>query len=486
MSDNKDIEDININKEIQLEPVSALSEEDINLAKDIDLEEAMEKEKEKENVQIIKFTLRLGDVVVSKAPTNEILNENTFFIEYIDKQKIKMVNTENFEKTQLRINKNGVIGDGSITEIKIISSNPNRGYARQHGLLTGTWINIHFGGDIPFIITGQITDLEKDMIEVKTVEGETIYINFAYHGIPEDLPIDAFEIRPPPEDLKEAEAELEVESGQNFVEEIYNSDLEEGEPTREMPVKKIKANVERLIFNANDIIFGDIIDVQQFVEIDKDKYRFDIETQTNDMLEEMISSIPNVKRTNNVLNRLHTMITRFIQLRNLSSNFDKNKNVTGFIKKGANDKPLAEYLSEFKNTLYWLMLVAKNVKKIYLPDEGNNYDRYGDVESIPEVNNILETSSLFRRYKSNEGIEGQNKYSGLYSALNPYLTPFSSANLEHSDAFSSENRIIVEGTVQTNINAIIDNLGEMYSTVVTRGKDTTRKFIIQKYIIITS
>jgi len=193
MSDNKDIEDIN--KEIQLEPVSALSEEDINLAKEV--EEPVEEPK------FIKFTLRLGDVIVIQAPTNEILNANTFFIEYIDKQKIKLVNVENFEKTQLRINKTGTIGDGSITEIKIISSNPNRGYARQHGLLTGTWINIHFGGDIPFIITGQITDLEKDMIEVKTVEGETIYINFAYHGIPEDLPIDAFEIRPPPEEVKE-------------------------------------------------------------------------------------------------------------------------------------------------------------------------------------------------------------------------------------------------------------------------------------------
>ena len=97
MSDNKDIEDIN--KEIQLEPVSALSEEDINLVKDLeenknldlDIEEE-EKEEKEENVQIIKFTLRLGDVIVIKAPTNEILNENTFFIEYIDKQKIKMVN----------------------------------------------------------------------------------------------------------------------------------------------------------------------------------------------------------------------------------------------------------------------------------------------------------------------------------------------------------------------------------------------------------
>ena len=239
MSDNKDIEDIN--KEMQLEPVSALSEEDINLAK-----EEPEEQVSVEEPKIIKFTLRLGDVIVIQSPTNEILNNNTFFIEYIDKQKIKLVNVENFEKTQLRINKTGTIGDGSITEIKIISSNPNRGYARQHGLLTGIWVNIHFGGDIPFIITGQITDLEKDMIEVKTVEGETIYINFAYHGIPEDLPIDAFEIRPPPEkETEEKEKEAQDFGEEKEAQEEFNSDLEEGEidePNREVPVKKIKAN----------------------------------------------------------------------------------------------------------------------------------------------------------------------------------------------------------------------------------------------------
>jgi hypothetical protein len=189
-----------ISEEIKLNPVSNLSEKDIKEDEPSDKEgldviepdkpsnkeqsdeedeaaaTAAEEEEEvaaknlKEDVKVIKFTLRLGDVIVIKAPTNEILNGGTFLIEYIDKEKVKLINAESFEKTQLRINRNGVIGDGSITEIKIISSNPNRGYARQHGLLTGTWINIYFGGDMPLIITGQITDLEEDMIEIKTAD----------------------------------------------------------------------------------------------------------------------------------------------------------------------------------------------------------------------------------------------------------------------------------------------------------------------------
>ena len=480
----------------KLNPVSNLSETDLKEnKKDIVIEEEEEEEKEGEekeeevedipNIKKTSVILRLGDVIVIQAATNEILNNNTFLIEYIDRNKIKIVNAETFDKSQLRINKNGVIGDGSITKINIISSNPNRGYARQHDLITGKWINIYFGGDVPLIITGQITDLEEDMIEVKTMDNETIYINFEYHGIPEDLPIQAFEIRPPPESktgVEEEEVEEGVEEveGLKGVDDFENIDFSEDEPEK-IPVKDVKKNIERLIFNADDVVFGEIMHVQERVEIEQDKYRFNIETQSNDLLEEMLSSIPSAKRTANVLNRIHIMISRFIQLRETSSNFDKNKNVTGFIQKTAADRPLADYLSDFKNNLYWIMMVAKNVKKTYVVDASGNYERVNDIEVIPENTNLLEMSSLFKRYKSNEGIEGQNKYSGLYSALNPYLTPFSSENLENASAFNSENRVIIEGRVNSNINAIIDNLGELYSTVVTRGQETSRKFVIQKY-----
>jgi hypothetical protein len=84
------------------------------------------------------------------------------------------------------------------------------------------------------------------------------------------------------------------------------------------------------------------------VELRKENYRYNIETQTNDLLEEMISNIPSVKRTNNVLNNIHTIITRFLQLRQMASTFDENSNVKGIIKVTSEDRPLAEYLSDFK------------------------------------------------------------------------------------------------------------------------------------------
>jgi hypothetical protein len=66
----------------------------------------------------------------------------------------------------------------------------------------------------------------------------------------------------------------------------------------------------------------------------------------------MVSSIPSARRTPSVLNSIHIMITRFLQLRDLSSQFDINKNITGIVKKTADDRPLAEYLAKFQNSLY--------------------------------------------------------------------------------------------------------------------------------------
>ena len=81
----------------------------------------------KSNKEIL---LELGDVILISEPDNEILNNNTFLIEYIDSKKVKLINSETFEKIVLQISSDGIIGDGNIESIKIISRNPEKGYAK--------------------------------------------------------------------------------------------------------------------------------------------------------------------------------------------------------------------------------------------------------------------------------------------------------------------------------------------------------------------
>jgi len=436
----------------------------------------------KEKAEVI---LKLGDVIYIIDPTNEILNENTFIITYIDPTKIKLVDVKSFEETQLNIKSDGTIGSGTISEIKIISRNPNEGFARQNDLVPGKWVNIYFGGEYPTVITGEITNLEEDMIELRTTDDDTIYINFAYQGIPEKLPIETFEIRPPPDaSSKQKEQGQEEEKLADVAEFGLEGEesLEEGEIREEdiaMPKRNIRDKVKQFLIEGDAIVFGDIVKIQEFVNIDKDKYRFNIETQTNDLLEEMVSTIPSARRTPSVLNSIHIMITRFLQLRDLSSRFDLNNNITGIVKKTADDRPLADYLSKFKNTLYWIMLVAKNIKKVYNPEMKENEN---DVFYIKQNDDLLELSTLFKNYRANASGDGQNRYSELYSAVNPYLTPFDPVFPDASDsAFVAANGIIVNGDVTSDINVIIDNLTDLYSSVVDNDQVQTRKFVIERY-----
>jgi hypothetical protein len=453
-----------------------MSEQNIKQNQDINIE--IFKEQEQPQKEIL---LKLGDIILISDPTNEILNDNVFFIEYIDTNKIKLINSNTFEKVVLHISPDRIIGDGNIQSITILSSNPESGYARQNELLPGTWINIYFGGDIPSVITGKITNLEEDMIEIQTIDNDTIYINFAYQGIPEDLPIETFEIRPPIDIDKQDELQLQTQ------------EETEGEEKQSEPIKVNKKIQNRI--NLGDIEFGDVFKVEEYVNIDKDKYRYNIDAQTNDLLEDMISNIPTNKRTNNVLNSIHVMITRFLQLREISSIFDKNKNITGIIIPTAQDRPLAEYLSEFKNTLYWIMLVAKNTKKIYQDEEIINDDtavnEYDDVVKINMDSDLKELSNLFKTIESARYFKPRH-LNYTYKSFDTLMTPFNSVNpSEENNVFTVSNGIIVEGNVESDINVIIDNLGDFYSSVAIKSEASktrlytseivSRRFVIQKY-----
>ena len=181
-------------------------ENEQNKDDDEDDEEAEEKESTEEQEYSdendgVALDLKLGDVIKIKDPTNEILNNHKFIIDYIDEHLIRLINIEDFTLTTIKINDDGLLGDGNIESVSLIYRNDKKGYSRQNNLLPGTWINIYFGGDIPAILTGEITNLEQDMIEIKTYpDKEIIYINFDYKGIPLNIPIEKIEIREKPSD----------------------------------------------------------------------------------------------------------------------------------------------------------------------------------------------------------------------------------------------------------------------------------------------
>ena len=435
-------------------------------------------EKTSEDEENISMILHLGDVILIKDPSNDILNNHSFIIDYIDENMIKMIDIKEFNNVKIKINHDGTLGDNTITSISLVFRNDKYGYSRQHNLLPGTWVNIYFGGDVPVVITGEITNLEEDMIEIKSFpEKEVLYINFAYKGLPLDLPIDNIEIREKPSDTSEKDKSLVEEEKEIINKNIPEIDQDNIDNIVEynVPYKEIKDNIRELILKANEIQFGEELEtITQYVNVDESQQRYNIDTQTNDLLEEMLSQIPNTQRTNNVLNNVHTMIERFKQLREEFSTFDEHKNVTGTIIKNANWKPLVNDLLHFKTMLYWLVPVAKNIKKVY--DANSNDDNeLGDVSTHYILNSISEMDNLLKAYKSNDLPDAENKYVTLYSELNPYFTPFQDSEPE----FNSD--IIIDNYVLNNLNVVIDNLGNLYSSVVENNIIKSKRFVIEKY-----
>jgi len=421
--------------------------------------------------------LQLGDIIKISNPLNENLNNQTFIIDYIDKSKVYLINTDTLERVRLTILEDGTIGDGNISRIAILSRSDTPSYAKQNDLLPNKWINIYFEGEFPVIITGEITNLENDMIEVKTIDDDIIYINFDYKGLPENLPIEMIEIREKP-------IEPLTESKQNVIEEqpleeIPELDIEKKfvEPEKiqlTIPVKEIKNQIKEFIVKADRVKFGneEFGPIVEYRDVSTKNKRYSIEEQVSDLLDELLSTVPNIQRTPRVLNNIHTMIERFKQLREKFSIFDNYGNVDGFLIKESFHRPLIKnFFFDLNASLYWILPVVKNYKNIY--DAKNMDEENIDVININLDKSLIDFKEIINNYKSNDMPSEQNKYAQLYRDINNQ--PFENLNDEEL------NGILYQLNAVNNVNTVIDNLEDLYSSVYSNNSIRSRRFVIQKY-----
>ena len=426
------------------------------------------------------INLQIGDIIEISAPTDERLNDKQFLIKYIDKSRFDLLGRDGNTIT-IDINEDGSLRNESVESIAVLSRAETPSYARQNGLIPDQWIDIHFGGDVPAVMTGKITSLDEDQIEVKLLDDEVIYIDFAYKGIPDDIPIEKFVLRDRPLDdtqvtIPEAidtpqqkppdEAELEQEADDMF--EIEDDTLESPSPE---PV--FRERVRNVILAADQIQFGDKLGkVAMLVQVPEDEKRYGIEKQTTDMLNELLSDIPNAQRTQSVLNNIHRMIERYKQLRTEFSKFDTNGNATMPEIQGADYKPLVESLETLNQKLYWILPVVRNVKKLYDVDEDVSRV-YDDVS--PETLAAVRTAEtdILQAFKEGRVPDGQNGYDYMIKRLKQFWTPFNEPG--NPDA-SIANKI-----VQANIATVVDNLENFYSSVAKNDDIRRKRFLIQEY-----
>lgn len=420
--------------------------------------------------------ISLGDIIQIVAPTNSTINDQIYLIEYIDETKLKLINVATSTRLILTISSKGGFSDESITSIIILDSPEFPGYARQNNLVTGTWVDIHFGGELPTIITGLITDLEEDMIEVKTYPGDQIfYIDFGYSGIPENIPIEEIRIRSPPSDSSTVSAE-EVGAaaavsgpGLSQEEEIGVAPISLSKQPKiasispQIPVEEVKSALKEILLDADSIQFGDELEpIAQIVELPEEQKRYSIEKQTTDLLNELISEFPNIERTKSVLNNIHNIIERFRQLREEFSMFDSNGNASLVSARSNDFKPLAKTLLSLNQKLFWILPVSKNIRKFYNVETSNASDFTVTTteESIETINAITED------YYTNK-----DSFVTYINKMNDYITPYTNPEPEYG--FTQ--------FVHDNITSILDNLTNFYSSIAKNDQVKRNQFVIQTY-----
>ena len=442
--------------------------------------------------------LELGALIVLSSSNNKY-NKQIYLIDYLDENKITLINSNTLEKISFMI-ENGAIQEDSIETIEIIYEPEEKGYARQHGFLPGKWINITFGGDLPVIINGSITDLEDDMIEIKTYpSNETIYINFDYKGIPSNLPITDIEVHDKKPDSVQKQISKTVEEIDDKVEpteeetddketdkveekvelttipstdDRISTDTDElFDDTKQVDEVELKEKLDEFIVEADEIQFGeDIGEITQMVEVE-DKYkRYSLETQKTDLLDELLSKIPSKQRTDRVLKSIHTMIMRFVQLRKQFSEFDERGNVFKAKRKNVNYKPLVEKLHKLNKSLEWILPVAQNTKKLYPLPFSDDMDVEG-AEILNIDTELDDEEEIVENYISNSIPNNENKYDYLISGTNPYMTPFTNPETDN---------YLIQDQVKTNITAVLNNLGDLKSSILHKNV-AGEELVIQKY-----
>ena len=452
-----------------------------------------------------KITLKLGDIIQIYAPQNDQIHEQTFFIEYIDETVAVLLDIASLKHVQLETDEEGNIRDETIQNIYILSHATEEGYARQNGLVPKSWVDIYIGGDVPSIITGEITNLEQDMIEVTTFpEMDVIYIDFAYKGLPRDIPIQYFEIRNRPASLSsrvESLADIAKPEGEEVETEVEGRERDvpldiaatkDDYPSRdesviqldqaEIPERDMFDVLNNMYVNADGLVLGEELEeIAQVVEVPESQRRYGIEIQANDLMDELLSTIPNAQRTKAILDKVHGLIERFKQMREMFSQFDENGNVSGYIQLGALHKPILERLHKLDTKLDWILPVVKQRRFLYT-NEGS--EDGGDEENPDALfSNIKEEldqqKELYKNYYKNTLPNGVNKYENLNSKIDELHTSFVPED-DCADCLTKKQEIL------TNLDAVIDNLDEFYSTTIADATDKSdslsrRRFVIQRY-----
>lgn len=418
--------------------MSMIPPEEINESPPDSHEVKTDEEPQKEEIMPTKeenteVSLQLGDIISIEDPSNENTNNELFFIKYADPRKLKLVNIKTVETLVLPIHENKIIGDGTITGIRLLYRNPHPEYTKQNNFAIHQWLKIIFHDKL---IIAQILNLEGDMVELRQYPDNTsLFINFNYQGIPEELGIAAIEMVEDPTTRKR----LTTSSGEDSA-------------SSELLLLDDRKSMNRLV-EATDKITFESDNVKSDSSVNK---LFNMESLRVELINDLLS-----KAGERNLIHINRMVDRIIQLTEEYTVVDEYGNIKGPKQLGFNYKPLISFFKYFQTKLPWILPVVIN-KKIKMTED--------KMDSTNETNIydwVRRMKQLELAYKENPqvGAEFTNKYKTYVSDMNSQLIPFFQPDKNSSSVSLLNTQDIYTVTAGYDVNTI-------YSKDVTDKYDT--------------
>ena len=403
-------------------------------------------------IQERELRLELGDIIRVNAPINKQLHDKVFYISYIDETThTTWVNIETTDSFTIPMNDSRFDSSASIETIMLLSRSSEKGYAKQNGLVLGIWIDIHFGNDIPAIVTGCITNLEEDMIELTTYvpeqEGDKLYIDFAYKGIPEEYPIERICVREAPLALQNKDG-LEQDYSDLELEKTEEDDpsmefKEDGSMTIYLPPSTIvDERYQDILYDLQSNeqnIDDDDDDMPNVVYLPKHLQLYKLDAQMNQLYDDFLSRIPDQSRTTKVMNNIRRHVKRFQELREIFSQYDEFEQITG--RKPSIDprtfNPLSIALLETKHRIPWIYPVVSQTNKLY--DSVYDNDPPFGVDPVETSTSLIEENILCNTlfYENAYGETEFVQYEHMRRTAMPFLDSFEPLFVEELPSLST-------------------------------------------------
>ena len=87
-------------------------------------------------------------------------------------------------------------------------------------------------------------------------------------------------------------------------------------------------DIKEIILEGSEFEIGlELGEITQNVEVEEGQERYGLDIQTNDLLDELLASLPMNERNKENINSIHLIIERYIQLRDKFSERDQNDNI---------------------------------------------------------------------------------------------------------------------------------------------------------------